>query len=50
MYLLVHEQITPETLRECAALAQRWVDSIASPSVNLEQLEAESLAWRQGEL
>jgi hypothetical protein len=50
VYLLVHEQITPETLRECAALVQRRVDSIASPSVNLEQLEAESLAWRQGEL
>lgn len=50
MYLLVHEQVTLGTLQQCAALIQRWVDSIAIPSVDIEQLEEEILAWRQGEL
>jgi hypothetical protein len=50
VYLLVHEQITAETLHECAALIQRWADSITVPPVNAEILEAEITAWRQGEL
>jgi hypothetical protein len=50
LYLLVHEQITAETLHECAALIQRWADSITIPPVNAEILEAEITAWRQGEL
>lgn len=50
VYLLVHEQITAETLHECAALIQRWTDSITVPPVNAKALEAEISAWRQGEL
>jgi hypothetical protein len=50
VYLLVHEQITAETLYECAALLQRWADSVTIPPVNTEMLEAEITAWRQGEL
>jgi hypothetical protein len=50
IFLLVHEQITTETLHECAALIQRWADSIHIPSVSAETLEAEFTAWRQGEL
>ena len=50
VYLLVHEQITAETLHECAALIQRWADSITIPPANAEILEAEITAWRQGEL
>jgi hypothetical protein len=50
VYLLVHEQIIAETLHECAALIQRWADSITIPPVNAEILEAEITAWRQGEL
>ena len=50
VFLLVHEQITAETLEECAALIQRWADGIAIPPVNMEQLEEEILAWRRGDL
>jgi hypothetical protein len=50
VYLLVHEQITAETLHQCAALIQSWADSITIPPVNAETLEAEITAWRQGEL
>ena len=50
VYLLVHEQITAETLHECAALIQRWADSITIPQVNEETLEAEIAAWHQGEM
>jgi hypothetical protein len=49
VYLLVHEQITAETLHECAALIQHWADSITIPPVNAERLEAEITVWRQGE-
>jgi hypothetical protein len=50
VYLLVHEQITAGTLRECAALMQRWTASLTIPPVNTDTLEAEISAWRQGEL
>ena len=50
IYLLVHEQITTETLNECAALIQRWADSLAIPPVNAEMLDADIIAWRRGEL
>jgi hypothetical protein len=50
VYLLVHEQITTETLHECAALIQRWADSITIPPADTETLEAEITAWQQGEL
>lgn len=50
VYLLVHEQITVDTVHECAALIQRWADSITIPLVHPEILEAEITAWRQGEL
>ncbi|HEY1619660.1 MAG TPA: DUF6300 family protein [Streptosporangiaceae bacterium] len=50
VFLLVHEQITAETLHECAALIRHWADSITIPPVNAEALEAEITAWRQGEL
>ena len=50
VYLLVHEQITTATLHECAALIQRWADSITIPPVNAETLETEINAWRRGEL
>jgi hypothetical protein len=50
LYLLVHEQITPETLHECAALIQRWADSITIPAPDMDQLEEELHAWRQGNL
>jgi hypothetical protein len=50
VYLLVHEQITAETLLQCAALIQSWADSITITPVNAETLEAEITAWRQGEL
>lgn len=50
VYLLVHEQITAETLHECAALIKRWADSISLPPPNPEALEAEIAAWRRGEL
>jgi Family of unknown function (DUF6300) len=49
IYLLIHEQITAETLHQCAALIQRWADSITIPPVNAETLEGEINAWRQGE-
>jgi hypothetical protein len=50
VYLLVHEQITAETLHECAALIQSWADSITIPAIDIEALEAEAVAWRHGEL
>jgi len=50
VYLLVHQQITRETLHECAALIQRWADSIAIPPVNTDQLEEEILAWQRDDL
>jgi hypothetical protein len=50
VYLLVHEQITAETLHECAALMQRWADSITIPQVDEETLDAEIAAWHRGEL
>jgi hypothetical protein len=50
VYLLVHQQITPETLHECAALIQRWTDNITIPPVNTDQLEEEILAWQRGDL
>lgn len=50
VYLLVHEQITDTTLLECAALMQRWADSITIPPMNAKTLEAEIAAWWQGEL
>jgi hypothetical protein len=50
VYLLVHEQITAEGLQECAALIRLWADGITIPAVNAEGLEAETSAWRQGEL
>lgn len=30
VYLLVHDQITEENLRECAVLIQRWIDGITA--------------------
>jgi hypothetical protein len=50
IYLLVHEQVTADTLHECAELIQRWADGITIPPVNTEILEAETTAWREGEL
>lgn len=50
VYLLVHDQITAETLHECATLIQRWADSLTIPPANAEILEAEINAWRQDEL
>jgi len=50
VYLLVHEQITAESLQECAAMMRLWADGISIPAVNAEELEAETSAWRQGEL
>jgi len=50
VYLLVHEQVTVENLQECAALIRLWADSITIPAANAEALEAETSAWRQGEL
>jgi Family of unknown function (DUF6300) len=50
VYLLVHEKITAETLRECAALIQRWTDSINIAAADEEKLEAEAAALRRGEL
>jgi len=50
IYLLVHEQIAAETLHQCAALIQRWADSITIPPADAEILEAEIAAWHQGEL
>jgi hypothetical protein len=50
VHLLVHEQITTETLHECAALIQRWADSITIATADTEALEAEITAWSQGEL
>jgi hypothetical protein len=50
VYLLVHQQVTAETLHECAALIQRWADAITIPPVSTGTLEAEVTAWRQGEL
>jgi hypothetical protein len=50
VYLLVHEQITAETLEECAALIQRWADGIAIVPVDMGQLDEEILAWRRGDL
>jgi hypothetical protein len=50
LYLLVHEHITTGTLRECAALVQRWADSLTVPAVDLDKLEEEIAAWHRGEL
>jgi hypothetical protein len=50
VYLLVHQQITPETLHECASLIQRWADSITIPPVSMDQLEEEILTWQRGDL
>jgi len=49
-YLLVHEQITAETLHECAALIQRWADSLTIPAADADVLEEELAAWRRGDL
>jgi hypothetical protein len=49
-YLLVHEQVTPENLRECAALIRDWAENITIPPVDLDKLDKEVQAWRQGDL
>jgi hypothetical protein len=50
VYLLVHQQITPETLHECAALVQRWTDNITIPPIDVDQLEEEIVARQRGDL
>jgi hypothetical protein len=49
-FLLVHEQVTPALVSECADLLQRWVDAIIVPHADPAQVEAEYRDWLSGEL
>lgn len=50
VFLLVHDTITPATLREAAALIQRWAASLAIPAPDPARIEDEARAWRDGDL
>jgi hypothetical protein len=49
-YFTVHGQVDAQTISECAALIQAWVDSITIPPIDLARLEEEIRAWQQGDL
>jgi hypothetical protein len=46
----VHGHVTEETVQQCAELLQAWADSIEMPNLDLDALNSEVDAWRQGEL
>lgn len=49
-FLLVNEQVTPQTVPECATLIQRWADSITIPRPDMNRIDEEYQAWRDGSL
>jgi hypothetical protein len=45
----VHGHVTEETVQQCAELLQAWADSLEVPNLDLDALNSEVAAWRQGE-
>lgn len=50
-FFAVHSRVDDENAQEFADLVQAWVESLPPPrEVDIEALEAEIAAWRNGEL
>ncbi|TDE58855.1 hypothetical protein E1295_04435 [Nonomuraea mesophila] len=49
-YLTAHESVGPAELDDLAPLLRRWMDGVRAPAPDERALQAETEAWRRGDL